>query len=340
MQSLYFIAYKLHKSFKQRKTKKLPCKVLSIGNITTGGTGKTPTAIAIAEESKKRNLYPIILTRGYKGKGNQPCLVSASDRPIEVNTCRSVKESGDEPYLMAHRLKDVPIIRCPDRYRGGIFALENMEALFKMETINYDKIFFILDDGFQHWSLQRDLDVVLIDGTNPFGNGRLLPFGNLREPINELKRANIIVITKGDNKLVKEEIRKYNQSSPIYQGHLIPMQFVDLRGCLLNLKEIHSKRVFAFSGLGNNKGFVETVWQLSPSEVFFKPFRDHHRYSQSDMAIILSESSKFESDFIITTEKDIVKIQSLQTNFNIYALKVNMHIEEKFFNNIFEALHL
>ncbi|MCX8069280.1 MAG: tetraacyldisaccharide 4'-kinase [Thermodesulfovibrionales bacterium] len=340
MQFLYYASYKLHRAFKQKNSKKLPCKVISIGNITTGGTGKTPTVISIAEEAKKRDLYPIILTRGYKGKIKNPCIVNAGNwkMPTTLSTCNNVYECGDEPYFMAYRLKDVPIIKCPDRYIGGLFALRNLEYLCGNQTINQNKIIFILDDGFQHWQLQRDLDIVLIDGINPFGNKKLLPLGNLREPLSELKRADMVVITKKDNEKARKIIKSFNQSSPIFQGLMRPTKFVDTQGNFVSLDNINEKKVLIFSGLGNNQSFLDTINGLSPKEVFTIFFRDHHKYTKSDLDKIFKEASKLMADFIITTEKDMVKIKALQIFFKIYALQVDMVLDKEFFTKLFENL--
>ncbi|HIJ59261.1 MAG TPA: tetraacyldisaccharide 4'-kinase [Nitrospirae bacterium] len=340
MQSLYYIAYKLHRSIKKKQTKRLPCKVISVGNLTVGGTGKTPATITIAEEIRKQGLFPIILTRGYKGKGKEPCYVRAGFVSDNIQTCNNFIESGDEPYLMAQRLKDVPVIKCSNRYRGGIFALTNIEHLYRINSINNDKIIFILDDGYQHWSLERDIDIVLIDGIKPFGNGKLLPFGSLREPLSELKRADIVLITKKRNEYAEEQIRKHNHFAPIFLGEYVPISLVDSLGQSRVVDEIKDKRVFAFSGLGNNEGFINTLKGLKPSDVINCFFKDHYLYRYRDIETVCKEAQRAKSDFIITTEKDMVKIKEMLRDNSIYALKISLKIDRDFFNNIFKRLKL
>src|SRR5271157_4150100 len=170
LEFLYYTGYALKKQRSLRLQRRLPYPVISIGNITVGGTGKTPATIAVAEESKRRGFSPVILTRGYKGRVKGPCVVSPKNLPVRNylgdpgKVIQTVKDAGDEPVLMAGRLKGVPVIKSAGRYEGGIFALQSFSFAASAPFI------FILDDGFQHWRLHRDIDIVLIDGLNPFGN--------------------------------------------------------------------------------------------------------------------------------------------------------------------------
>jgi tetraacyldisaccharide 4'-kinase len=171
-----------------KKPDKLPAKVISIGNLTLGGTGKTPAVISIAQEAKKRGFTPCVLARGYKGKAKETCFISKGEKPL-LNS----REAGDEAYLMAEILKGMPVVKGKNRYEAGKLALENFQS----------EILFILDDGFQHWRLHRDIDVLLIDATDPFGNEKLFPEGIMREPFSAIRRAHFIVITKADVELIK-----------------------------------------------------------------------------------------------------------------------------------------
>src|SRR4030066_541814 len=204
IEGLYYIGYSIKKYNDLKNQKKLPFKVISIGNITVGGTGKPPATMAIAEEAKRRGFVPVILTRGYKGKIKGPCFVSKGEGPL-----LSEEDAGDEPIIMAEKLKGVPIVKGENRYDAGILAIENL----KSEISNLkSEILFILDDGFQHWKLFRDKDLLLIDGTNPFGNKRLLPVGPLREPLRAIGRADIVVITKTD--MLSSQSMVHGQSTP------------------------------------------------------------------------------------------------------------------------------
>jgi tetraacyldisaccharide 4'-kinase len=161
---LYFLGYSIKKLHALKNRKNLPCRVVSIGNLTLGGTGKTPAVIALAEEAKKRGFLPCILTRGYKGKTKGPCFVSRGDGPL-----LSEYQAGDESILMAEKLQGVPIIKGENRYKAGMFAIQHLRS-YNPDIVS--KLLFILDDGFQHWILFRDKNILLVDGTNPFGNKR------------------------------------------------------------------------------------------------------------------------------------------------------------------------
>ncbi|MBA3070849.1 MAG: tetraacyldisaccharide 4'-kinase, partial [Nitrospirae bacterium] len=242
---LYYLGCSAKKHYSLKYQKRLPHKVISIGNITAGGTGKTPAAIAIADEAKKRGFYPVILTRGYKGKAKGPCFVKGRN-PLsvmrnglknEVNASRITLHAsrlyGDEPVLMSETLKDVPIVKCADRYEGGMFALQTLNS--QLLTLN-SQLLFILDDGFQHWQLFRNKNILLIDAENPFDNRRLLPVGLLREPLKEIERADIIALTKTDNirqaviEDIAGEIKSYNSKAPVFLSMHKPAGFMRLSG--------------------------------------------------------------------------------------------------------------
>jgi len=326
---LYYLGYSAKKHYAFKHQKRLPHKVISIGNITTGGTGKTPAAIAIAEEAKKRGFYPIILTRGYKGNAKGPVLVHRA----------SCIMYGDEPVLMSERLKDVPVVKCADRYKGGLFALHSPDS--PIHRFTDSPILFILDDGFQHWRLFRDKNILLIDSENPFGNKRLLPAGILREPLGEIKRADIIALTKTDDikqalidKLIKE-IKQYNQNAPIFLAAHKPLNFISPSGKVMPLEWTEGKNFFAFCGIGNPKSFRKTISTLKGKITGLKSYRDHHRYKQSDIEDILKEAKKSNADWIITTEKDLIRLKGLKIPENLAALTIEFSIDEEFYNEAF-----
>jgi tetraacyldisaccharide 4'-kinase len=338
---LYYIGYFLDRRLKLKRQKRLPHPVISIGNITVGGTGKTPAVIAIAEEAKKRGFYPIVLTRGYKGKAKGPCIVLA--RKLESSEvkdfhssalprfCSSALEAGDEPVLMAERLKDVPIVKCADRYEGGMFALQSLSA--------NSPILFILDDGFQHYKLYRDKDIVLIDGTNPFGSRKLLPSGTLREPLNALKRADVFVITKAKNKQLPEELKSINPSASVYFSQYKTVKVINSKGEEFAVEMLRDKKVFAFCGIANPESFKMTVEKLCKGITGFKAYRDHHCYDDKDMAYIQEQKQLTGSDYIITTEKDMVKIRGLSSKKNMLHIKISFDVDKEFFNCIFADIY-
>lgn len=385
IEGLYYIGYSIKKRHALKNQKRLPYKVISIGNITVGGTGKTPATIAIAEEAKRRGLIINILTRGYKGKTEGPCFVSKGKGPL-----LSEEEAGDEPLLMAERLKGVPIVKCADRYKGGVFALHNLEDLETLgprdsETalstnspihrFTHSPIVFILDDGFQHRNLFRDKDILLIDGTNPFGNRRLLPLGPLREPLSALGRADIVVITKtgysveslesgapptypspsrvgvdlhrGEGKgggdrsqksivsdLIKE-IRQYNARVPIFFAEHRPSKFMTALGDVLPLEWAKEKRFYGFSGIGNPESFRRTLLSAGVDLRGIKSYIDHYRYNLEDIEKIIKDSKMSGADWIVTTEKDIMRLKGLNIPANLIVLSIEFTVDEGFYYEVF-----
>ncbi len=383
---LYYIGYSLDKRYKLKHQKRLPHKVISIGNITVGGTGKTPATIAIAEEAKKRGFSPVVLTRGYRGKAKGPCFVkavtsneykgsnklqatsneynyknnSSLNKLVTYNSSlvTAFKDSslvtrhsslffGDEPVLMVKRLKDVPIVKCFDRYKGGVFALS---SLHRSNT----PFLFILDDGFQHWKLHRDIDIVLIDGLNPFGNGKMLPMGPLREPLNELKRADIFVVTKtplqspldkgGIRGVLSDKLKGINPEAPVYFSEYRIHKVRDMDDNEYPIEILKDKKVYAFCGIANPDSFRQTVLSISGDLVGFKRYRDHCRYSQKDVTYLARQAREFGSDFLLTTEKDMVKIKEIQNSKfkiqidNALCLEIDFSIEPEFFDEVFKNI--
>ncbi|MBI5408897.1 MAG: tetraacyldisaccharide 4'-kinase [Nitrospirae bacterium] len=354
------------------KPQRLPAKVISVGNITLGGTGKTPAVIAIAEEARKRGLQTCILTRGYKGKVKGPCFVQSIEQSKDKispnpsltkrgtinppfskggqrgdyipHTCTG-QDAGDEPALMAERLKDVPIVKCADRYKGGMYAISNLKS--QISNLNSSLVtrhpspVFILDDGFQHWALHRDVDILLIDATNPFGNEKLFPEGRLREPLSSMKRAQVIVLTKTDmagkellSALVRK-IKRYNPEAPIYTATHKPAALINAERESAGLDNLKNKNIYAFAGIANPDYFKDVLISHGANMVKFKSFRDHHLYKQSDMDKIKTEAQELD---IITTEKDLVKLRDLQLPEKLFALRIEFAIEDAFYDYIFELL--
>jgi tetraacyldisaccharide 4'-kinase len=363
---LYYLGYSIKKRYALKNQKRLSHKVISIGNLTLGGTGKTPATIALAEEAKKRGFKPCILTRGYKGRAKGPCFVSRGEGPL-----LDEYQAGDEALLMAKKLKGIPIVKGKDRYEAGMFAIQNL----KSQIPDLKSILFILDDGFQHWGLSRDRDILLIDSINPFGNRRLLPLGSLREPISAIKRADIIVMTKvpGDQqsafsnqksvdtpspshpprgcgmgrgerrqrsgvKALSEEIRRYNTRASIFSTEHRPSAFVTTKGETLPLKWAKGKSFFGFCGIGNPISFKETLLSVDIELTGFKTFRDHYRYNQDDIQLITKDAKKCGAEWIVTTEKDIMRLEGLEVPENLISLGIEFYIDEGFYEEIFKTV--
>ena len=320
--------------------RKLPAKVISIGNLTLGGTGKTPAVIAVAQEAQKRGHNPCILTRGYRGRAKDISFVSRGEGPL-----LSPLEAGDEACLMAETLKGITVVKGKDRYMAGLFALDNISPDLRKGILPYTptdpKPLFILDDGFQHWKLRRDVDVLLIDATNPFGNERLFPEGIMREPFSAMKRAHIIVITKADTaaqgvitKLTRK-IKQHNQEAPVFTAFHKPAGLINTSGETKGIDTLRDKEIFAFSGIANPSYFHSTLTAAGARTVKSMNFRDHYIYSRKDMDKIRTEAAGLD---IVTTEKDLVKLRELDVPHNLSALKIGFHIDNDFYDYIFKKI--
>ena len=282
--------------------------VISVGNVTVGGTGKTPLVIYLARFLKAQGFRPAVLSRGYGGRSGSPLKVVSDGRRVLLDW----DEAGDEPVLMARRAAGAPVIAGPDRRLTGEYAISH----FGCDVL-------ILDDGFQHRRLHRDLDIVLIDEEKPFGNGMLLPAGPLREPPASLRRAGVVIRT-GVHDLADEKtglpkdqrsregagiglptlqgipvLHAYRQSRELLQG---------ATGKIIDLRELRAKRVCGFSGIGKPGNFRKTLAALGAEVVSFLPFPDHHQYDLGDLDEIERTASANKADFIVTTEKDGVRL--------------------------------
>lgn len=323
---LYYTGYNFKKKRDIKKQRRLPEKVISIGNLTVGGTGKTPAVITIAERAKDRGYFPVILTRGYKGRRKGPLFVSKGDGPL-----LSPVDVGDEAFLIARRLSGVPVIKAEDRFEGGCLALENYA--------DHERMIFILDDGYQHWRLFRDMDILLVDALNPFGNRRLLPVGRLREPLREMQRADIIIITRSATQPepLIEEIKRYNENAPVFISDYRPSHLMTCDGERIPLSELIGKKVIGFCAIGNPLSFRRSITDIGIELRDFITFRDHHRYLRHDIERIKRTAERIKADWIITTEKDIIKVPE-HGNLPLLYLCSDFWIEEGFFEIFFRRL--
>lgn len=296
------------------KQRRLSTKVISVGNVTVGGTGKTPLVIYLAEKLNRQNEKVAILTRGYKRKKKEMIELTQMTRK-SVNW----RDTGDEPYLLAGRLSQVSILVSKNRVLSGRCAVEKLGSEI-----------LILDDGFQHLKLYRDLDVVVIDSSNPFGNGRLLPAGILREPTSSLKRADVFVLTKTDQ--VKDEdglidkLRRYNPKASIVKS---VYRFRSIENLFdhspVDPEEMQNKKALAFSGIGNPVSFTNTLEQLGIVILGHRVFRDHYAYRKKDIFDLAEQARDLGADFIVTTEKDSVRIPFInEPEIPFYVLTIDL----------------
>lgn len=299
------------------KGRSLGSPVISIGNITVGGTGKTPMVIMLAEALKNEGFRPAVLSRGYGGEQKEGINIVSDGK----NILMGIKEAGDEPLHMAQSLGNVPVITGKKRYRTGRYAIEHLKADI-----------LLLDDAFQHRSLKRDIDIVLLDGESPFGNGYLLPRGMLRESKSELKRADIVILTgndghvKGSEEVVKT-LSKYTDA-PLFLASRKPTSVIGGKtGEKRPLYYLKGKRICAFSGIAQPENFRKILTSLEGNIVSFIPFPDHHVYREEDIEEIGRRAAQSSAEIIITTEKDGVKLIDFPRFLHdMYLLKIEMEI--------------
>ena len=322
----YYVGYRVKTAVDLKDRRRLPKPVISVGNLTTGGTGKTPATIAIALQAQNRGLFknPCVLTRGYRGK---------LKGPVVVDPGMSTAQAGDEPLLMAGKLGGIPVVKCANRYEGGLFALGNIEPVPDL---------FVLDDGFQHRRLLRDVDILLVNSHDPFGGGHLLPLGSLREPMSQIQRADVIVITKmgkGDDAgPLSRQIRKYNEQAPIFTAGFGPTHLVSPDGERLPTEWLRGKDVFGFCGIGEPESFKEVIVRAGAHLRGFRKFGDHYHFSHSDLQKVLNEAHVSGAPWLLSTEKDLVRLQDLEPPENLLALAIEFTADNTFFDEVFGRL--
>ncbi len=299
------------------KTKILGCRVISIGNITMGGTGKTPAVEMVANLLKNKGFKVAVLSRGYKGRSRERINLVSDGNKILLKP----PYIGEEAYMLAKRLKDIPILTGKDRYLLGRYA----EDRFGIEVA-------ILDDGYQHIKLYRDLNILLIDAANPFGNNMLFPRGILREPLSNTDRADIVLMTRcynpkdPDASLIGERLKK---DIPVFRSRHAATGCVDLNsGEERDISILKGKRILAFCGIGSPDSFRDIIIKAGGNIVRFLTYPDHHIYSDSNIRDI--KENRGDVDMILTTEKDgSALIDRLPLPFPLWGLKINMEIIEK-----------
>jgi tetraacyldisaccharide 4'-kinase len=319
LSGLYGVAMQARRALYQRglfHVHKIGAPVISVGNITTGGTGKTPLVEWIARALARRQKRVCILTRGYgrHHPGNRVLVSNGSE------IFSDARETGDEPLLLAEKLKgDAAVICDADRVAAARWATENL-----------DTELFILDDGFQHLRVARDYNIAAIDATNPWGNRRLLPAGNLRESPDQLVRADCIVITRADDtaqtEVLKSEIDRLSKGRPVF---LSRMKINGLRNLTnsASANELKSGPVAAFCGVGNPESFFAQLRRDGYTLCHTRVFPDHHYYTQEEINTLVSQSIERGAHALLTTGKDEVKLRSLKCDMPCYVVDVAIEIE-------------
>ena len=296
---------------------RLPCRVVSVGNLTVGGAGKTPTVIHLAGRCRAMGLRPVVLSRGYRGTGEKAgTVVSDGKRMLATEA-----EVGDEPYMIARSIPEVPVVVGSDRVRMGELACRRFEP---------DVV--LLDDGFQHRKLCRDLDILLVDAREGFGNGCLLPRGTLREPPRALSRADLVILTKVDDRGrlrdLENEIKEINPGAEVLHGAYRPIGLADLAtGESRGLEDLGGRSVIAASGIVNHDYF-EYLLSMSGADVTGSlRYPDHHAYTDADLRRLAALAGP--ERWLITTEKDAARMEEGPWRAGeVFALRIAMEIEE------------
>ena len=310
----------------------LGIQVITVGNLTVGGTGKTPVVEKFARELQDAGRKVAILSRGYRSKPpplpkrllNQILLRTDSTPPRVVSDGKSLlldsETAGDEPYMLASNLKDVVVLVDKDRVKAGRYAIEQ----FGCDTL-------LLDDGYQYWKLAgRRRDIVLIDRQQPFGNEHMLPRGTLREPAKHLSRADTIFITKSDGqtKELRARITALNPNAGIIECVHHPMYLEDVfTGERQTLDFIKGHKVASLSGIAQPESFEQSLVKLGAELVYSKRFADHHRFSQQEILNAINRGKKRQAEMIITTQKDAVRFPKLdRRDLPILFMRVEIDI--------------
>src|SRR6476619_1824343 len=309
----------------------LGCLVISIGNLTVGGTGKTPIVEKFARALQKGGRHVAILSRGYKsvprpskrgllaklcGDNPDPPRVVSDGKALLLDSLTA----GDEPYMLAHNLKNVAVLVDKNRVKSGLFAIEKMNA----DTL-------LLDDGLQYLHLKHRLDIVLVDRQAPFGNEFLLPRGTLRDPPRNLRRASYIFITKSTgepNDQLIQRIRRYNRTAEIIECAHQPLHLQNvLTGEQLPLERLRDTYIGSICGIAAPESFEDGLRKLGARLELSKRYTDHHRYTEAELNSFITRCVRRFFNMAATTEKDAVRFPRLtKTDVPIYFLRVEIEI--------------
>jgi len=291
--------------------------VISVGNLTVGGTGKTPCVIGLAKMLARRGYRPVVLSRGYGGK-NQASVNIVSDG---INIMLGAEEAGDEPLLIARSLPGIPVLTGAKRALTGQAAIERFNA---------DVL--ICDDAFQHRQIFRDIDIVLLDADRPLGNGRLLPRGELREPVESLRRADCIVLTRADKAgTPPDEIARITRerSIPVFRSvHRLREMVRPREHLTLPPENFRGKSICAFCGIARPASFKKSLLDAGMHILSFIDFPDHYAYKRDDLEAIQKHFSTQNADAWITTEKDAMRLEESPDFLNqLFIARMEMEIQ-------------
>jgi tetraacyldisaccharide 4'-kinase len=301
------------------KTRRLNRPVISVGNLSVGGTGKTPMVMLMAKTLLAAGHRPCILTRGYGRRGGKGLIVLDPGSDLVFDP----RKAGDEPAALARALPNVPIVVSPDRFRAGMIAEQGFQT-----TVH------LLDDGFQHLALHRDLDVVLLDTSRPVSEFALLPAGRGREPFSALQRAHWVILTRtelGDATGLQAQVQALNPRARIFRSSTKLAGLVEARSGLEEpLENLLGKKVAAFCGLGNPAAFFADLRKWGFGTVLERSFPDHHVYSRNELDNLSALAGSAGAEAILTTEKDLMNLPPRwNAPMPLFACCIHAEIEEK-----------
>jgi tetraacyldisaccharide 4'-kinase len=291
--------------------RKLNRPVISVGNLTLGGTGKTPLVIRIVELLRNQGRRPAVLSRGYRGDADAPVNVVCDGSGILLGP----EAAGDEPVLIAQRFgAAVPVLTGPDRFLTGQYAIEQLGA---------DVL--ILDDGFQHSSLHRDCNILMLDGQEPFGNGRVFPAGPLREPLSAIARADLICLTNNSSGPVCSALLPWIENRPMVTVGFQPTAVLRLDGKESSEPDsLRGRRILAFCGIARPQRFRATLEGLGARVTAFREFPDHHRWSDAELERLQHETRTTGAECLVVTEKDAVKLATRAFGLPVFVLRLGL----------------
>jgi tetraacyldisaccharide 4'-kinase len=331
LSALYYMIVKVRNGlydFGFLPVKKLQGKVISVGNLTVGGTGKTPLVEYIAKVLQSKGWKVALLSRGYARRERLPFAVVSDGR----NILAVVEKAGDEPLQLATNLSGAIVIVDKNRYEAGLIAQEK-----------YGVDLFILDDGYQHRKLARDVNILLVDGKNLFNTGLLFPAGKLREPVSSIKRADVVVLSEplseSNERIIKKKIMRYKADLPFFHCYRYPIGFYTVKGDN-PLKEgfFRSKNIISLAAIAQPEAFENDLRNMGFILAKTYRFSDHHYYTEEEVEAIARSAKKLDAEAIITTQKDAVRLSYIkEVEPPIIYLKIEMKVREKQKFNTFLA---
>jgi tetraacyldisaccharide 4'-kinase len=297
-------------------TRRLPCPVVSLGNLTVGGSGKTPLVELAALTLVALGAAPAVVSRGY-GRSTRGVYVVADRQSVRLGA----RGAGDEPLLLAERLPGIPVVVGENRFEAGRHAVETLGASV-----------VVLDDGFQNRTIAKSLEILVVSARSPWGNGRLFPSGRLREPLSALQRAQLVVVTnpRGDEDVeaVTRTLRLHDSPAPVASARYEPVEARRVGdGARLPLADLARRRLLAFGGLAAPRSFMETAEGLGILLAGFIEFGDHHWYTDGDLEEVARRAALAGAEGLITTEKDAMRLRDLALpRLPLWILSVRMVI--------------